>query len=66
MSVPHGEAGNWNVGAGVGLVGGSPEGSSSVVYTHTESDYQLGAGVNFSHTEAATTYGLRAFMTTFF
>ncbi len=47
-------------------MGGAPGGSSSVVYTHTESDYQLGAGVNFSHTEAATTYGLRASLTTFF
>ncbi len=66
MNVPHGEAGNWDVGAGVGLVSGAPGGSSSVVYTHTESDYQLGAGVSFSHTEAATTYGLRASLTMLF
>lgn len=66
VSVPHGEAGNWDLGVGVGLVGGAPGGSSSLLYTHTESDYQLRAGVNFSHTETATTYGLRASLTTFF
>ena len=66
VSVPQGGAGNWDVSAGVGLVDGSVGGSSSLLYTHTEGDYQLGAGVSLGHTEAATTYGLRASLTTFF
>ncbi len=72
LSSPVGGAGNLDLNASFGLVDGFLGGSSalqtisSLLYTYSESDYEVRVGPTFSRTEFATVYGLRFGVTGFF
>ena len=72
LSLPQGDAGSWELNASLGLIDSVVEDSNtlqalgSLLYTHTESDYQLTAGPTFNHGELATVYGVRLGVTAFF
>ena len=72
LSLPVGDAGNLDLNASLGLVDSVLGGSSalqaigSLLYTYSESDYQMRVGPTFNHTEFATVYGLSFGVTGFF
>ena len=72
FSLPVGDAGNLDLNFSLGLTDSVLGNASalqvlgSLLYTHSENDYQLTVGPTFSRTEFATVYGLRLGVTAFF
>ena len=72
LSLPVGDEGNLDLNASFGWVDGFLGDSSalqaigSLLYTYSESDYQVTVGPTFNHTEFVTVYGLRLGVTAFF
>lgn len=73
VTLPQGDNGNWDLNLGLGLTdsrlrpdSSTLQGATSLLYTYTESDYQISLGPTFSYSEALTVYGLRLGATAFF
>ena len=73
LMLPQGDNGNWDLNIGIGLANSlltpdssTLQGLASLLYTHSENDYQVTLGPSIAHTELATAYSFRIGVTSFF